>query len=174
MKTTLSIITVIVLFLTANKAMAQMDKTILSPPDSVSVTTNDGVTIKVNYSKPSLRGRKFGVDLAKFGEVWRTGANAITVIEFDKNVLVAGKALPRGKYGLWTIPGEDETTVIFSKKWKGWGVNYSDQEDQLRVNVKNIKGNPSVEQFTISVEPSGQINLAWDEYIIPIAVKAGR
>jgi hypothetical protein len=175
MKSKLSILAVIIAFISTSFVFAQQDKTKRpSPADSVHVTTDDGIHITIHYSKPSLKGRKVGVDLAKFGEVWRTGANEITSIAFDKDVFVEGKALPKGKYGLWTIPSANETTVIFSKKSEGWGVRYTDQEDQLRVTVKNLKGNSSVEQFTISVEPDGKINLAWGEMIIPIQVKIAK
>ncbi|WP_159633234.1 DUF2911 domain-containing protein [Sphingobacterium composti Ten et al. 2007 non Yoo et al. 2007] len=175
MRLKLSILAVIIAFISTSFAFAQQDKSKRpSPPDSVHITTKDGVHVAINYSKPSLKGRQLGVDLAKIGEVWRTGANEITTISFDKDVLIEGQALPKGKYGLWTIPGETETTVIFSKKWKGWGVGYSDKEDQLRVKVIPTLGNPSVEQFTISVDPAGKINLAWGEIIIPIKVKMAK
>lgn len=175
MKSKLSILAIIIAFISTSFVFAQQDKTKRpSPADSVHVTTADGVHIAIHYSKPSLKGRQLGVDLAKFGEVWRTGANEITSIAFDKDVLVEGQALPKGKYGLWTIPGQTETTVIFSKKSEGWGVRYTDQDDQLRVKVKNSKGKSSVEQFTISVDPAGKINLAWGEMIIPITVKIAK
>jgi hypothetical protein len=175
MKSKLSTLAIIIAFISTSFVFAQQDKTKRpSPADSVHVTTDDGVQISIHYSKPSLKGRQLGVDLAKIGEVWRTGANEITSISFDKDVFIEGKELPKGKYGLWTIPGETETTVIFSKKSEGWGVRYSDQEDQLRVNVQNSAGKAMVEQFTISVDPAGKINLAWGKMIIPIKVKIAK
>ena len=176
MRSKLTLMAYILAFLTLNFAFAQQqDKSKRpSPPDSVHLTTNDGVHIAIDYSKPSLKGRELGVEIAKLGEVWRTGANEITVISFDKDVLIEGQALPKGKYGLWTIPGETETTVIFSKKWQGWGVGYSDKDDQLRVKVANSMGNPLMEQFTISADPAGKVNLAWGDVIIPITVKAAK
>jgi len=165
----------IIAFLSTSFAFAQQDKTKRpSPPDSVHATTADNVHISIHYSKPSLKGRQLGVDIAKVGEVWRTGANEITTVSFDKDVLVEGQALPKGKYGLWSIPGETETTIIFSKVWEGWGVNYDDKNDQLRVKVKPSVGNPIVEQFKISVDPAGKINLAWGDVILPISVKAAK
>lgn len=175
MKSKLSIVAVLIAFLTTSFAFAQQDKSKRpSPPDSVHATTADGVHITIHYSKPSLKGRQLGVEVAKVGEVWRTGANEITTIEFNKDVLVEGQALPKGKYGLWSIPGEVETTVIFSKVWEGWGVKYDQSKDQLRVNVKNSTGSPAVEQFKISVDKAGVVNLAWGDVIIPIKVKAAK
>ena len=175
MKSKLNIIAIVFAFLFTSTAFAQQDKSKrASPPDSVHATTKDAVHITIHYSKPSIKGRQLGVDIAKLGEVWRTGANEITSVEFDKNVLIEGQALPKGKYGLWSIPGEQETVVIFSKVAEGWGVRYNEKDDQLRVKVRPSMGHTHVEQFTISVDPAGKINLAWGDVNLPITVKAAK
>lgn len=176
MRSKLRIVAIIIALISTSFAFAQQqDKSKRpSPPDSVHATTSDGVHITIHYSKPSLKGRQLGVDIAKIGEVWRTGANEITTVEFDKDVLVQGQALPKGKYGLWSIPGEASTTIIFSKKSEGWGVRYSDKDDQLRVQAQPSIGNSIVEQFTISVDPAGVINLAWGDVRLPIQVKKAK
>src|SRR6478609_2453964 len=107
-----------------------------SPPAKVSETTSKGVTISIDYSQPAVKGRTIGNDIAPYGKVWRTGANEATVFEVSKDVKVEGKALPAGKYGLYSIPGKDEWTIIFNKTWKQWGTNYTEADDALRVNVK--------------------------------------
>lgn len=58
-----------------------------SPPANSTVKTNDGVTIDIHYSSPSLKGREIGVDVATVNKLWRTGANEATTIEFDKAVV---------------------------------------------------------------------------------------
>ena len=175
MKTKIKLVAILIALLSVSFAFAQQDKSKRpSPPDSLQVTTTDGVTIRINYSKPSLKGRQIGTELVKYGEVWRTGANEITVLEVDKDVLVEGKALPKGKYGLWTIPTENETTLIFSKKWNGWGVGYKDVEDKLRVKTNNEKSSNTVEQFTITVDASGKVNLNWGNLILPIHIQAAK
>ena len=68
--------------------------------------------VKIVYSQPSARGRKIMGGLVPYGEVWRTGANEATTIEFDAPVKVEGKDLAAGKYSLFTIPGEAEWTII--------------------------------------------------------------
>ncbi|GEM62543.1 hypothetical protein D3C87_1419730 [compost metagenome] len=143
-----------------------------SPPDSVKVTTNDGVTIDIHYSRPSLKGRQIGVDIVKIGEVWRTGANEATTVAFDKDVLVEGKKLSKGKYSLYTIPGEQETIVIFNKTWDQWGTKYDKNQDALRVNVSSQTNNLAQEQFKIDVDQSGKIGLLWGDYVLPIQVKS--
>src|SRR5579864_2380950 len=45
-----------------------------SPPGTADCTIN-GKKVTIEYSRPSLKGRKLGTDLAPYGKVWRTGAN---------------------------------------------------------------------------------------------------
>ncbi|MEO7990424.1 MAG: DUF2911 domain-containing protein, partial [Chryseolinea sp.] len=89
---------------------------------SATVTGKIGAAnVKIVYCQPSARGRKIMGELVPFGEVWRTGANEATTIEFDKPVKIEGKDLAAGKYSLFTIPGEAEWTLIINKDSKQWG-----------------------------------------------------
>ncbi len=155
-------------------AQEQGKKPKASPPDSSKVTTDDGVNIAINYSSPSLKGRELGVDLAKIGEVWRTGANEATTVEFDKNVLVNGQKLPAGKYSLYSIPGENQTTFIFNKTWKQWGTEYDENQDALRIVVDNEENTDNVERLKITAEQDGNIHLAWGNYGLTMNVKADK
>ena len=108
-----------------------------SPPAKVSETLSNGTMVSVDYSQPSLKGRVIGKDLAVYGKLWRTGANEATVFEISKDVKINGKALAAGKYGLFTIPGENEWTIIFNKTWDKWGeTDYKEADDALRIMVK--------------------------------------
>ena len=78
-------------------------------------------TVKIVYCQPSARGRKIMGGLVPYGEVWRTGANDATTIEFDKPVKIEGKDLAAGKYSLFSIPGENEWTIIINKDAKQMG-----------------------------------------------------
>jgi len=155
-------------------AQAQEKKPKASPPDSSKVTTADGVTIAINYSSPSLKGRKIGVDLAEIGKVWRTGANEATTVEFSKNVLVNGQKLAAGKYSLYSIPGETQTTIIFNKTWKQWGTEYNEKEDALRVVVNNEENGDNVERLKITAQKDGKIHLVWGNYALSMNVKADK
>ncbi len=59
-----------------------------------------------------MKGRKIFGELVPYGKVWRTGANEATTFETDKDITLEGKTLAKGKYGLFTIPGEHHWTVI--------------------------------------------------------------
>lgn len=164
-----------ILTLIGQLTFAQTDKSKRpSPPENTKVTTVDGITIDINYSRPSLKGRQLGVDVAPIGKVWRTGANEATTIEFDKDVLVEGKKLAAGKYSLYSIPGEHETTIMFNKIWNQWGTKYDSKEDALNISVSNATASTSQEQFKIDASPQGTVSLAWGAYVVPFTVKASK
>src|SRR5688572_29943922 len=100
----------------------------LSPKETVTGKVG-GANATIVYSRPSARGRKIVGSLVPYGEVWRTGANEATTITFDKAVKVEGKDLAAGTYALFTIPGENEWTIIFNKESQQWGAyKYKDSE----------------------------------------------
>jgi len=150
---------------------AQTKKPRPSPADTVSATTKTGVKIVVAYSRPSVKGRTIGTDLATYGKVWRTGANEITTIEFSKDAKVEGKALAAGKYALYTIPTATEWTIIFNKGVKNWGTVYKEDEDVLRVTVKPGKATDFMEQLKFMVDKSGKVSLAWGNEMVAFTVK---
>ncbi|WP_256013075.1 DUF2911 domain-containing protein [Desertivirga xinjiangensis] len=151
---------------------AQQDKSKrVSPPAQVSQTLGKGATVTIVYSQPSLKGRKVGTDLATYGKVWRTGANEATVFEVSKDVKVEGKALPAGKYSLYTIPGEKEWTIIFNKSWDQWGTKYSESQDQLRVSVKPEKTESFKEKMMFEISKDGEVSLEWGDTEIEFEVK---
>jgi len=161
-----------VLCYTALGACAQQDKSKRpSPPANVSVETTSGVTVTINYSRPSVKGRTVGKDIAPIGQVWRTGANETTTFEVSKDVTVDGKALKKGKYGLHSIPGEGTSTIIFSKDWDQWGTKYDEKADVLRVDVPTAENSEFIEQFTITVDKEGLVQLLWGNYKAYFTVK---
>src|ERR1700750_633074 len=83
--------------------------------------------ITLTYSRPNVKGRKIFGGMEPYGTVWRTGANSATVIKFTDEVIIAGKKIPAGEYGLFSIPGENEWTIIISKQPNQWGA-YSYKE----------------------------------------------
>lgn len=140
-------------------------------PKAQASGTLGAAKVKIDYCQPSARGRKIMGGLVPYGEVWRTGANDATIIEFDKPVTVEGKTLAAGKYSLFTIPGETEWTIIFNKDVKQWGAySYKPADDVLRVAVKPVKTSAPVETFVIGVG-ADQIDLKWENTSVPVKIK---
>jgi len=135
-----------------------------SPPAKASATTNKGVMVTIDYSQPAVKGRTIGKDVEPMaGKVWRTGANEATVFEVNKDVKVEGKALPAGKYSLYSINNGDDWTIIFNKKWNQWGTEYNEGDDALRVNVKGKKASAFTERLTFNVNKEGKVSMMWGD-----------
>jgi hypothetical protein len=149
-----------------------------APSPTATFSQKVGLTdVSIIYSRPSKKGRTIIGDLVPYGKVWRTGANATTKITFSDDVKIGGKDLPAGTYSLFTIPGENEWTIIFNKDIKGGAGSYKEAEDALRVNIKSTKIAETVETFQINIEDnkpnSAIIELLWESTLvqIPLGVK---
>jgi hypothetical protein len=151
-------------------AMAQ-DKKLPSPP-AKAIGIIDGVNVTIDYHQPSAKGRKVMGELVPYGAVWRTGANATTSIEFSANAKVEGQAVPKGKYGLYTIPGENEWTIIINKDIKWGHYDYTEKQDVLRVKVKPTKSSSFVETFTISIK-DGNVVMEWENTSVSFKIAKG-
>lgn len=159
------------LLFTSISACAQDKSKRPSPPAHVSETVG-GTKITIDYSQPSLKGRELGKDIEpKDGKVWRAGANEKTWIEFSKDVTIEGKPLAAGKYGFFTLKNGNDWTLIFSKKWEGWGTQYNESDDALRVNVKQAAAGASEEKLTYTISKAGVITLAWGTLRVDFTVK---
>ena len=123
--------------------------------------------ITLTYSRPNVRGRKIFGGLEPYDVVWRTGANAATIIKFTDDVTIEGNKVPAGEYGLFSIPGKDEWTVILSKTAHQWGAyTYKQSDDLLRFKVKTIMHNDLLETLTIQFNNVDQtkceIEVRWE------------
>lgn len=127
-------------------------------------------SITIDYCQPSAHGRKMIGGTESFGKVWRTGANKSTSITFSTAVKIEGKDLAAGTYALFTIPGENEWTIIINKSIEWGAYSYKEADDVLRVKVKPSKTESFVETFNISIA-NDQIILKWENTQVAFAVK---
>lgn len=131
--------------------------------------------IEVAYSRPSVKGRSIFGDVVPFGKVWRTGANAATTITFGDTVMIGGKKVSPGKYGLLTIPNATEWTIIISNNTTvNNPADYKQEEDVVRVNAKtSVMGN-AVESFTLSfanMKPTScELQFLWDKTLVSLPI----
>lgn len=161
----------------ATAASAQVDYPRASPKATVTQTV--GTTeVSIAYNRPGVKGRTIWGDLVPYEQVWRTGANEATTITFGDEVTIGGVTLPAGTYGLFTIPGRSEWTVVLNKGATLWGAyEYKQADDVVRV-----KATPSAAPFTerltftfANVETeSADVVLAWEKMQVsfPIRVSA--
>jgi hypothetical protein len=168
-------------------ATAQETKIPKSLKGSVMQRLGADTDITITYSRPGVKGRKIWGDLVPYGMApgnkysenkpypWRAGANEMTTIEFNKNVLIEGKPLPAGKYGIHMIPSEKDWIIIFSKNSSGWGsFAYKQEEDALRITVTPVKA-PFQEWLEFGFDDlagtSATGYLHWEELKVPFKIQ---
>ena len=137
-----------------------------SPPGEASVKFDDGKTVTIKYSRPSMRGRKIFGGLVPYGQVWRTGANAATSLTTDASLDIGGATVPAGSYTLYTLPGENAWQLIINKQTGQWGTQYDQGQDLARVPMKVGQLPSGLEIFTISLDKTGArtatLKLDWE------------
>lgn len=162
-------------------AEAQIQTPAASPAASVSTTV--GLTdVKINYARPKMKGRKIfgegGDFLVPYGQLWRTGANAGTVISFGDEVTVGGKSLKKGDYLLLTIPGANEWTVILysDPSMGGNTAAYDQSKDAVRLTAKPAKLADRIETFTVNIadisddNTKANIEVAWENTSVKFGI----
>lgn len=141
------------------------------PSPKAKVFQTIGLTdVEIVYSSPGVKDRVIWGELVPYDEIWRTGANEATTIEFSGDVMIEGNKLAAGKYGLYTIPGKDQWTFIFSKQTNLWGTGgYKQEEDALRVKVKPMEA-PFCERmhfmFRDVKDDSAKVMLHWEKLMV--------
>ena len=147
-------------------------------PQSSPLTKIDQVVgltdVKIEYSRPSAKGRTVYGDLVPFGKNWRTGANANTTISFSEDVTIAGKLLKKGKYALFTTPKADSWDVMFYTDTNNWGLpeEWDESKVALKTSIKPETLNKSIESFSVFLNnlsnDSGVIELSWERTMVSI------
>lgn len=157
-----------------------------SPAAQVSQTIGIS-TVNVEYSRPSVRGRKiwgalvpYGWNVQGFGAgnsaPWRAGANENTVLELSHPAKVAGQSVPAGRYGMFFVINEDNTgEVILSKDSRSWGSFwYRPEQDQLRAKIQ-LRDIPLTELLTYDFinmdKNSAELVLNWEKKQFPVKIE---
>ncbi len=155
---------------------AQTDKSKRPSPPATTTGKIGEATITIDYSSPSVRGRKIFGGLLPYGKTWRAGANAATVFQTDKDITVEGKKLPAGKYSFFATPGENEWTVFFNSETGQGGIKQNGEANMdpaktvLSVVIKPKKLSDLTEKLTYSVMNNG-VDLRWEYSDIFISIK---
>ena len=145
------------------------------PSQGAEISQRIGITnITINYHRPLVKNRKIWDGLVPYGKVWRAGANINTTVTFSDPVMIEGKPLDKGTYGLHMIPTADEWTIIFSKNSTSWGsFTYDQAEDALRVTVKP-KAADMHDALTYDFDQlqpdSAVVLLEWEKVAVPFKV----
>jgi hypothetical protein len=155
------------LLLLSTFAAGQKDKSQRpSPPASTKCSFADGKNVSIDYSRPSMKGRRVYGELVPFNAEWRTGANEATTFVVDTDVKIGSTVVPKGNYTLYTVPSENDWQLVISKKTGQWGIPYPGKEfDLVRIPMKRSALDAPVEQFTITLSrksDSCTLNIDWE------------
>jgi hypothetical protein len=159
-------------------------------PWGLASTTINGEKVVIEYGRPNLRGRALA-DLMKHlppDRIWRAGAGAITLLSTKTDLLIGGKKIPAGDYGLYVYcPAsgdyalvinseldEPPGTVLPEVSWNrdnrpfpnfmSYSLEIADKE-VARIPMKQISS-PRTEVLIFSFEPAGKgalLKIWWGE-----------
>lgn len=162
--------------------------------DSVEVMV-DSARIKLCYSRPYANGRVIFGGLVPWDTLWRTGANEPTIIYLSHDAEIAGMAVERGKYSIYTVPSETKWKVVVNASTGQWGQtralplpdgtigqsSYTAEVEAQEVGRAGIEVQvvEFTEQFTAGFgEPSANVVdlfLDWEEtrLVVPVRLTGG-
>ena len=153
-----------------------------SPQAQASVTVG-GKKITIEYSAPSVRGRKIFGDGGLLSRdptypAWRAGANSATAFHTDANLDIGGLAVPKGDYTLYCwVKNPDAWELIISKETGQWGLSYNASRDLGRVKMTMSKPPSPIEVMKITLSSTGastgKLQIEWENVIasVPFTVK---
>lgn len=164
-------------FLSATILCSQAQPILTAQPSPTqTLKQNFGLgSIELSYSRPGLKGRKLGTELAPYGKLWRTGANAATTIQFTDDVTIGGTAIKAGKYGILSIPDASEWILIVTKDLNVNAPNlYKQENDVVRVKAPVMKLADKVETFTMNFSNftvgSCDLLLVWENSAVALPI----
>lgn len=118
--------------------------------------TVGGGTVRVEYGRPSLKGRDM-LGQAQVGQAWRMGSNAATTLASDVDLAFGEAKVPKGEYIL-------TATKVDAQQWQLNLLAKADRAKVADVPLTTEKLPQSVEQFTIELAgkgTSGDLKLTW-------------
>lgn len=138
-------------------------------------TQTVGLTeVSLEYSRPAMKGRTIFGDLVPYNQLWRTGANANSIITFSDDVTFAGTAVKAGSYAIYTKPGESKWEVMLYSDTSNWGTPQEFDDEKVvaktTADVKTLRN--TQESFTIGINElsmnGAHLQISWDKAIVAV------
>jgi hypothetical protein len=170
------ILTVILIGILSITSYSQKKEEVRISPKALVEQTVGYTEVKIEYSRPGVKGRTIWGNLVPFNAVWRAGANEATKITFSTDVKIDGKKLKAGSYSFFAIPGQKTWTLIFNKVADQWGAfEYNDVEDALRVEVTPMMNNCWQEWLAYTISKTSDkkavVMIEWEKLKVPFNVE---
>jgi len=164
----------LLLLCTSQIGFSQIKKASLSP--QIKIEQNVGLAkVTLEYGQPGAKQRPIFGALIPYDKVWRTGANSSTKITIDQDVTFSGNEIPAGIYGLYSIPGKKEWTIIVHNNERLWGAgNYNEESDLVRFKVPVIQLKDYQETLSINFKSfnanGADLVIQWENSKVKIPV----
>ncbi len=167
----------VILFLLAIAATFSLEAQIKTPdasPASKLIQTVGLTEVVIDYSRPSMKGRKIFGDLVPFDKLWRTAANAYTTVSFDTDVTISGSEVKAGTYSIFTKPGAKDWDVFFYTDTKGSGTprDWDESKVVAKATVPVWPVDMAVETFTITIDDitnnGANLGIIWENTYVAI------
>ncbi len=148
-----------------------------APSPTTNIKQDFGLSnIELSYSRPAKKNRAIFGALVPFDKVWRTGANGATTLTFGDEVIIGGKTIAAGKYGLLSIPGKTSWTIIITRQTDVTSpAAYKESEDVVRIKATPASLAGAVENFTMQFSDitatSCKLNISWDRTTVSLPIK---
>ena len=143
---------------------------VLSPRDSTKATLG-AASLTIDYSRPSVRGRRIWGDVVPWDRVWRLGADMATHFTTDVDLVMGGATVPAGRYTLWMLPSETTPQLIVSRLVNVFGTNYNPAQDLVRVALTRRSATKVAERLTLDVQ-GGALNVRWADAVWSVPIVA--
>ncbi|MCB9189729.1 MAG: DUF2911 domain-containing protein [Flavobacteriales bacterium] len=131
--------------------------------------------ISIEYSRPSVKGRKIFGQLLPFDEVWRLGANKSTIITTDQTLKFGDQILPAGSYAMFATPMKEKWEIAFNSNTEQWGTGEYDKSLNVVTLVVETIDCEHVETLTMAIGDltfdSGSIFISWEKIRVEIPFK---
>ncbi len=136
-------------------------------------------TISLEYSRPNVKGRELFVEVEAWDQMWRTGANGSTKIEFGADAMIGGQKVKKGQYAIYSIPNKENWTVMLTTDL-GMGGNvdkYDTANEVARFTTKTMDSPYFYESLTFDfsdiTNDGADLNLMWGDYMFSMPIALG-
>jgi len=122
---------------------------------------------RVMYSRPHLQGRTLFIDLLKYDEPWRLGANEATELDLYADATILDKKINAGRYVLYCIPHKDNWTIVLNANIDTWGLEQDTTKDIARFTIPVTRTNRRIEYYTMvfyKTKSGASLLMAWDAW----------
>lgn len=167
----------VALFLSAAVLAGTLNAQDLPKPSPLGKTEQVvGVTkVSVEYSRPSVKGRRVFGELVAYDQVWRLGANSCTKFTCSSDLYFEGGTLPAGSYAMFAYPSVNEWAVVFNSDLEQSGTsNYNAEKNVVKVAGKvqeNSFNETLVIEFNNVTSDAAVISIKWDKLRVDIPFK---